>query len=142
MDESRGRSDDSLLRILLSAACAGSLVGPVVCVRMPAGARIVREGQPIGTFFMIEEGEVELRRHERLVGRLTAGSCFGEIDPGRGSPQSVTVVAVSPVRVTTIAAAGIARLCEAIPALRRPLEAALTRLLPTPPRDSAGLEQT
>jgi CRP-like cAMP-binding protein len=110
------------------------LVGPVVPVSVPAGARIVREGHTVGTFFVIAEGEAELRSCSGVVGRLTVGDCFGEIDAARARAQSVTVVARSPMRLVTIAAASMDRLCEAIPGLRARLEAALVRdPEPSPP---------
>jgi CRP-like cAMP-binding protein len=116
------------MRLLFSCGSwdVGSVVGPVVQVRVPAGARIVHEGQATGTFFVIAEGEAELRSRERSVGKLTAGDFFGAIDAASAGPQSLTIIATSPVRLVTIAAAGMGRLCDAIPGLRAHLQAALS----------------
>jgi CRP-like cAMP-binding protein len=115
------------MRVLSSQASwdITSLVGPVVSVSVPAGARIVREGRSTRTFFAIAEGDAELRSAGRVVGRLGVGDCFGEIYAAGDRAQPFTVVAASPMRVVTIAAAGMNRMCDAIPGLREKLEAAL-----------------
>ena len=60
---------------------------------------ILRQGQPNASLFLVQEGLLHVRRrgkgHDVLLGRLEAGSCFGEIslfDPG---PTTATVHAVS-----------------------------------------------
>jgi CRP-like cAMP-binding protein len=85
---------------------------------VPAGARLLQEGQAIGTFFVIRSGSAELWQADRLVRTLGAGDCFGEIDPASNEPQRVSVVASSAMRLLTFSAFGIDRLCAAIPAAR------------------------
>jgi CRP-like cAMP-binding protein len=78
-----------------------SLAAPVLDVNVPAGERLMREGQPIGTFFVIRSGSAELWLADRKLGTLGIGDCFGEIDPGSSQPQRVSVVASSPMRLLT-----------------------------------------
>jgi CRP-like cAMP-binding protein len=98
-----------------------SLAGPVVDVQVPAGAHLVREGQVIGTFFVIRSGAAELWHSNRKVSSLGVGDCFGEIDSSPGRPQEYGVVASTPMRLLTFSAFGIARLCAAIPTARERL---------------------
>jgi CRP-like cAMP-binding protein len=106
-----------------------SLAGPVLDVKVPAGERLVREGQAIGTFFVIRSGSAELRLDDRKLGTLGTGDCFGEIDPSSSAPQRVSVVASSPMRLLTFSSFGIDRLCAAIPETRE-------RIVSSLPRDS------
>jgi len=92
-----------------------SLAGPVVDVELPAGTELVREGTPIGTFFVIRAGDAEVFRDGHHVASLGTGDCFGEIDPASGEPQACSVITSSPTRLMTFSSFGIARLCEAIP---------------------------
>jgi hypothetical protein len=95
-----------------------SLAGPVVDVEIPSGTELVREGVPIGTFFVIRSGGVEVFRDGHHVGSLGTGDCFGEIDPAGPEPQASSVITSSPTRLMTFSSFGIARLCEAIPGAR------------------------
>jgi CRP-like cAMP-binding protein len=105
-----------------------SLAGPVVDVRVPAGAHLVREGHVIGTFFVIRSGSAELWHRDRRVKELGTGDCFGEIDP-TPTPQSYSVIASSAMRLLTFSAFGISRLCATLPDARQ-------RLLDFLPQDS------
>jgi CRP/FNR family cyclic AMP-dependent transcriptional regulator len=97
---------------------ARSLAGPVVDVRVRAGTELVREGDVIGTFFVIRSGSAELTRGERVIETLGRGECFGEIDPIDSSAQPFGVTACSPLRLLAFSSFGISRLCEAIPGAR------------------------
>jgi CRP-like cAMP-binding protein len=102
-----------------------SLAGPVVDVEVPAGTELVREGIPIGTFFVIRSGSAELFRDGHHVRTLRTGDCFGEIDPDGDQPQAYAVTTSAPTRLLTFSAFGISRLCEAIPGVRERITAAL-----------------
>jgi CRP-like cAMP-binding protein len=95
-----------------------SLAGPVVDVEVPAGAHLVREGDVIGTFFVIRAGAAELWRGERKVKLLETGDCFGEIDPAPPRPLLYSVIASTPMRLLTFSAFGIGRLCATLPDAR------------------------
>jgi CRP-like cAMP-binding protein len=102
-----------------------SLAAPVLDVNVPAGERLMREGQTIGTFFVIRSGSAEFWLADRKLGTLGIGDCFGEIDPGSSQPQRVSVVASSPMRLLTFSSYGIDRLCAAIPEARERILASL-----------------
>ncbi|HEY5317783.1 MAG TPA: cyclic nucleotide-binding domain-containing protein [Solirubrobacteraceae bacterium] len=102
-----------------------SLAGPVLDVNVPAGVRLVCEGQAIGTFFVIRSGSAEVWRSDRRLGVLGTGDCFGEIDPASSEPQRMSVVASSPMRLLTFSSFGIDRLCAEIPDARRRILASL-----------------
>jgi CRP-like cAMP-binding protein len=102
-----------------------SLAGPVLSVNVPAGVRLMNEGQAIGTFFVIRSGSAEIWHGDRRLRTLGTGDCFGEIDPGSSEPQLVSVIAVSPMRLIAFSAFGIDRLCAAIPDARERILASL-----------------
>jgi len=102
-----------------------SLAGPVVDVEVPAGTELVREGAPMGTFFVIRSGAATLLSADRIVGTLGTGDCFGEIDPLSSEPQSYGVITSEPTRLLTFSAFGIRRLCEAMPGARERILARL-----------------
>jgi CRP-like cAMP-binding protein len=95
-----------------------SIAGPVVDVEVPAGTELLREGAPIGTFFVIRSGTAEVFRDRHHVGFLATGDCFGEINPASGESQGYAVITSSPTRLMTFSSFGIARLCDAIPGAR------------------------
>src|SRR5438128_1237057 len=70
-----------------------SLAGPVLEVHVPAGQRLTYEGRVVGTFFVIRSGSADLWRQDQIVGTLSTGDCFGEVDPVPSRPQRYSVVA-------------------------------------------------
>lgn len=68
----------------------------------PAGATVVREGDPGDALCIIAEGTVEVRTNDRVVAKMTEGDFFGEISLFDGKPRSATIVAVDDVVVLTI----------------------------------------
>ena len=92
-----------------------SLASPVLEVLVPAGTQLMREGDEVGTFFVIRAGSAQISSHGQTRGRLEAGDCFGESDPALPSPQPFTVTAGTELRLLAFSSLGIARLCAAIP---------------------------
>lgn len=66
-------------------------------VTYPAGATVVREGDPGDRLCIVVSGVVEVTRGDRVVRSLHAGDYFGEISLIDGRPRSATVVAVDDV---------------------------------------------
>ena len=71
-------------------------------VTHPAGATVVREGDPGDSLCIIVEGSVEVHKGGRVVAQMTAGDFFGEISLFDGEPRSATVVAVDDVVLLTL----------------------------------------
>jgi CRP-like cAMP-binding protein len=71
-------------------------------VEMPAGADLVREGEPGDAMFVLLDGEAVIRKGELEVNRAGPGSYFGELAILDGEPRAATVVAASDVRVAVI----------------------------------------
>jgi len=73
-------------------------------VAYPAGATLVKQGDPGDSLCIIASGTVEVRRDDRVVAQMTAGDYFGEISLIDGRPRSATVVAVDDVVLLTLRA--------------------------------------
>jgi hypothetical protein len=70
------------------------------------GEVIVRQGERSQRFFIIVEGEIEVRREghgqDVIVTRHGAGQLFGEVGALTGAPQSATFAAATPAVVLSI----------------------------------------
>ena len=98
-------------------------------IDLPAGKELIREGDPGRQFFVLLDGEAEVRRKGRKVNTLGAGDFFGEMALIDGEPRSATVVAVSDVYVMTITRAKFLKLLESEPKIALAIMATLTRRL-------------
>jgi CRP-like cAMP-binding protein len=81
------------------------------------GSELIREGEPGTEFFVVVEGEIDVRRRGRRVASLGAGSYVGEIALLSRSPRTATVVATTPLRVLAIAGRDFVELLDGIPEL-------------------------
>jgi CRP-like cAMP-binding protein len=68
----------------------------------PAGQVLTREGQPGSEFFIVLEGEVEVRQRDRVIATRQAGDYVGEIALLDKRPRTATVVAKTPVSVEVL----------------------------------------
>ncbi|MFO8034887.1 MAG: cyclic nucleotide-binding domain-containing protein [Candidatus Bipolaricaulota bacterium] len=65
-------------------------------LKYPAGKPIVREGdQSNAGFYLILDGQVEVRRGDQVLAKLGSGQFFGEMAVLDGEPRSADVYAVS-----------------------------------------------
>lgn len=79
----------------------------MVLERYPAGAVIIRQGDPGDKFYLIRNGVVEVtvdqgKPTERILAELKEGEFFGEMALLTGEPRSATVVARTPLEVYTL----------------------------------------
>lgn len=106
------------LEQLLYAAAVRSFDPPEV---------IVREGEPGTSFFLIEDGEVEVQTKDPsgkplVLAHLAAGEFFGEVSVLTGKPRTATIVARTPVTVIEISKKDMDRIAGQFPDVRTVLE--------------------
>lgn len=77
-----------------------TISAPLQVMEVEAGEVIVRQGGPADKFFIVSEGEVELRHDEEgksaTTARLGRGHFFGEVSIMRDQPRAATVTATKP----------------------------------------------
>jgi predicted Ser/Thr protein kinase len=83
-------------------------------LRLPAATSLIQEGDIGSSFFILAEGEVEVRKQGKLLSVLKAGECFGEMAYlGKHKFQrSASVLARSDVVVIEIRAETLPRASE------------------------------
>ncbi len=65
-------------------------------LKFPAGKPIVKEGEQSNVgFYLILDGQVEVRRGGQVLAKLGSGQFFGEMSVLDGQPRSADVYAVS-----------------------------------------------
>jgi tetratricopeptide (TPR) repeat protein len=106
------------LEALLSAAAVRSFEPHEV---------IVREGDPGTSFFLIEEGEVDVQTQDPagkqlVLARLAVGDFFGEVAVLTGKPRTATITAETPVTVIEISSADLDRIAGIYPDVRNVLQ--------------------
>jgi CRP/FNR family transcriptional regulator, cyclic AMP receptor protein len=68
----------------------------------PAGAVLTKEGREGYEFIIVVEGEIEVRKGDRVVATRGPGSYVGEIALLDNRPRTATVVAKTPVVIEVI----------------------------------------
>jgi CRP-like cAMP-binding protein len=93
----------ALSRVALFSGLAAKDLARIAAVaeerEVPVGAVLTEQGQPGDEFFLIAEGEVEVRIDDREVRRLGPGEYLGEIALIFGGKRTATAVASKPTRL-------------------------------------------
>ena len=71
-------------------------------IDLPKGKEMARQGDRGREFFILLEGEAEVRKDGRRVNTLTKGDFFGEIALVTKMPRTASVTATTDVRVLVI----------------------------------------
>ena len=102
-------------------------------VDIRAGRKLTREGARGREFFILLEGEADVRSNTRLLPPLHAGDFLGEIALITDAPRTATVTATTPIRALVITDRAFRELLRRSPDIQtKILEAVATRLAATP----------
>lgn len=83
----------------LSVVAAEQVASRLVPLTVEAGEAIIREGEEGDRFYIVESGELEVRRDGRIVAERLPGDFVGEIALLREVPRTATVIARTDARV-------------------------------------------
>ena len=111
-----------LRRAPLFAACSKRELGEISTLAdelsLPAGTTLIEEGRRGHEFFVLVEGDVDVRAKGRKVKRLSNGAFFGEMALVSSKPRTATVTATSPVRVLVVHEQAFRRLLNDSPSIQ------------------------
>jgi CRP/FNR family transcriptional regulator, cyclic AMP receptor protein len=124
---------DALAGVPLFSRCSRSELGRIAKIAdeldLKAGKTLTREGERGREFFVILEGEADVRSDTRLMRPLGPGDFFGEIALVTDAPRTATVTALTPVRSLVITDRAFRQLMRDSPQIQgKVLEAVADRL--------------
>jgi CRP/FNR family cyclic AMP-dependent transcriptional regulator len=93
------------------------------------GKELTKEGKPGREFFVLIEGDADVKKGSRRINRLGAGDFFGEIALVTRRPRTATVVATSPVRALVVTDRSFRTLLERQPEIQSKVMSALAARL-------------
>ena len=95
-------------------------------VEVPRGNFVLRQNEPAGPMYFVEEGRLRVFTEEggrrKYVAYLRKGDFFGEMSVFTGSPRSASVEAVSECRLLALHAATMRKLLDRFPDFRAQIE--------------------
>lgn len=98
-------------------------------IDLAEGKELTKEGGPGREFFVLIEGQADVKKRSRRVNRLGPGDFFGEIALVTDRPRTATVVATSPVRALVITDRSFRRLLQNQPQIQSKVMSALAARL-------------
>ena len=93
------------------------------------GTEMTRQGGPAREFFVLLEGEADVRKNGRRINQLGPGDFFGEIALVSDGPRTATVTATSPVHALVITDRDFRRLMKEQPEIQSKVLAAVAARL-------------
>ena len=132
----RDQKVDLIKNVPLFSRCSRRELAEVAQVAdeidLSEGKEMTREGAPGREFFVLLEGNADVRKGKRKINSLGRGDFFGEIALISRSPRTATVVATSPVRALVITDRAFRTLLDRSPSvLVKVMEALADRLAPS-----------
>ena len=101
-------------------------------IDLPEGRQLTKEGGRGREFFVLLEGEADVRRKKRKVKTLGPGDFLGEIALVTRTPRTATVTTTTPVRALVVSEQNFRRLLEHTPQVQiKVLEALAERVAAT-----------
>jgi CRP-like cAMP-binding protein len=98
-------------------------------IAIDQGTELTHEGAAGHEFFVLVEGNADVRRKGRKVNTLRSGDFLGEIALVTGAPRTATVTTTAPARMLVITARDFKALLRSMPPLQlKILEAIASRL--------------
>ena len=129
----RNAKVELLKRVPLFSQCTRKELSLVAAVAdeidLGEGRELTRQGAPGREFFVLVEGEADVRRNGRKVRTLSDGDFFGEIALVTKRPRTATVVARTPVRVLVVTDRSFRRMLEESPSMQTKVLQALAERL-------------
>jgi CRP/FNR family cyclic AMP-dependent transcriptional regulator len=127
---------EALKKVPLFARCSKKELGEIAQIAdeidLPEGKVLTKEGASGREFFVLLEGDAEVRRKRRKVGTLGAGDFLGEIALVTKTPRTATVKTTSPVRALVVSEQNFRRLLTRAPQVQiKVLEALAERVAAT-----------
>ena len=122
-----------LKRAPLFSECSRRELGEVASIademRFSAGRTLIEEGRPGREFFVVVDGEVEVRRRGRRVALESGPTFFGEAALLTGKPRNASVITTTPVRALVITDRAFRRLLSEAPSIQSKILASLAARL-------------
>jgi CRP/FNR family transcriptional regulator, cyclic AMP receptor protein len=116
-------------RVPLFSHCSKKELGLVAQIAdeidLPAGKTLMREGERGREFFILVDGDAEVRKGNRKVNTMGGGDFFGEIALVSQRPRTATVTTTSPVRALVVTEQAFRSLLGRTPDVQRKVLQAL-----------------
>ena len=124
---------DLIKRVPLFAECSKKELKEVASIAdeidLREGKELTTQGKPGREFFVLVDGNADVRKGSRRVNQLGPGDFFGEISLIKQTPRTATVVATSPVRALVITDRSFRSLMEHQPQIQGKVMSALAARL-------------
>ncbi len=90
-------------------------------IQYKAGDTIVRQGEVGVGFFLILQGQVEVRSNGKVLATLSTGGFFGEMSLIDDQPRSANVVAVQPTKCFALTTWSFSSILSSHPEIAMPI---------------------